>query len=242
MNLLNSSNKKKIALLIDPDKPTKNFNKFIDDATRFEIDFFFVGGSVVNNSVADVVCNIKKIAQNIPVILFPGNANQFTNKADAILYLSLISGKNPDFLIGQHITNSVEIKKSGIEVIPTGYILIDGGKETSVQKVSKTKPISANDINLAVSTAVAGELLGMQTIYLEAGSGAINSVTAELINSVKNNIDKPLIVGGGIKSTKQISEIINAGADIIVVGNSLEDKPELLQNFVELVHAFNVRV
>jgi len=239
MNLLNSSNKKKIALLIDPDKPNQNFNKFIEDAKIFEIDFFFVGGSIVHNSVADIVNNIKEIAPNIPVILFPGNAKQFTNKADGILYLSLISGRNPDFLIGQHITNSVEIIKSGIEVIPTGYILIDGGKETSVQKVSKTKPIPANDINLAVSTAVAGELLGMQAIYLEAGSGAINSVPTELISEVKNNINKTLIVGGGIKTTKQISEIINAGADIIVVGNSLEDKPELLQSFVEIVHSFN---
>ena len=238
MNLLNSSNKKKIALLIDPDKPNLNFNKFIEDAKSFDIDFFFVGGSIVNNSVTDVVNNIKEIAQNIPVILFPGNANQFTNKADGILYLSLISGRNPDFLIGQHITNSVEIKNSNIEVIPTGYILIDGGKETSVQKVSKTKPIPANDINLAVSTAVAGELLGMQTIYLEAGSGAINSVPTELISEVKSNINKTLIVGGGIKTTKQISEIIYAGADIIVIGNSLEDKPELLQSFVEIVHSF----
>jgi len=239
MNLLKTSDKKKMALLIDPDKPNNNFLNFIENAKKFGIDYFFVGGSIVNNSVADIVNNIKEIAPKIPVILFPGNANQFTDKADGILYLSLISGRNPDFLIGQHITNSVEIKKSGIEVIPTGYILIDGGKKTSVQKVSKTEPIDANNINLAVSTAVAGELLGMQAIYLEAGSGAINSVPTELISAVKNSINKPLIVGGGIKTKEQITNILSAGANIIVVGNSLEDKPELLESFLEIVHSFN---
>ena len=238
MNLLNITNKKKIALLIDPDKPNKNLQSFIENAKNLKVDFFFVGGSIVNNSVADIVTRIKKIASNIPVILFPGDANQFTDKADAILYLSLISGRNPDFLIGQHITNSVEIKKSGIKVIPTGYILIDGGKKTSVQKVSKTVPIPTNNINLAISTAVAGELLGMQAIYLEAGSGALNSVPTELINSIKKNISKTLIVGGGIKTKEQIKEILNAGANIIVVGNYLEDKPELLQEFAETVRLF----
>jgi len=239
MNLLKTSDKKKMALLIDPDKPNNNFLNFIENAKKVGIDYFFVGGSIVNNSVADIVNNIKEIAPKIPVILFPGNANQFTDKADGILYLSLISGRNPDFLIGQHITNSVEIKKSGIEVIPTGYILIDGGKKTSVQKVSKTEPIDANNINLAISTAVAGELLGMQAIYLEAGSGAINSVPTKLISAVKNSINKPLIVGGGIKTKKQITNILSAGANIIVVGNSLEDKPELLESFLEIVHSFN---
>lgn len=238
MSLIKSSDRKKIALLIDPDKLNENFLNFINNAVKFGIDCFFVGGSLVHTSVEDVVLKIKKLTKDIPVILFPGDSSQFTNKADGILYLSLISGRNPEYLIGQHIKNSVAIKQSNIEIIPTGYILIDGGKKTSVQNVSKTKPIAADDINLAVSTAVAGELLGMQTIYLEAGSGAINSVSPELIKSVKANINKTLIVGGGIRSTKQITEILNAGADIVVVGNSLEENPERLQIFVETVRSF----
>ena len=237
MNLINTSDRKKIALLIDPDKLNENFSNFIKDAIKFGIDYFFVGGSLVHTSVEDVVLKIKKLTKDIPVILFPGDSSQFTNKADGILYLSLISGRNPEYLIGQHIKNSVAIKQSEIEIIPTGYILIDGGKKTSVQKISKTVPIAANDINLAVSTAVAGELLGMQTIYLEAGSGAINSVSPKLISSVKNNINATLIVGGGIITTKQITEILNAGADIIVVGNSLEENPELLEEFIKVISA-----
>jgi len=238
MSLLESTNKKRIALLIDPDKLNGNFVDFIKNAASFGVDFFFVGGSIVNVSVKDVVTKIKEIAPKIPVILFPGDSSQFANNADGILYLSLISGRNPDYLIGQHVKNSVFIKKSNVEVIPTAYILIDGGKKTSVQMVSKTEPIKADNIDLAVSTAVAGELLGMQTIYLEAGSGALQNVPLEMISAVKQNINKTLIVGGGIRTIKQINDILSASADIIVVGNSLEDNPELLADFVRTVHAF----
>jgi putative glycerol-1-phosphate prenyltransferase len=239
MNLLKESDRKKIALLIDPDKISDNFTNFIQDAVNYGIDFFFVGGSIVNSSVENIVLRIKEITSKVPVILFPGDSSQFTNKADAILYLSLISGRNPEYLIGQHVKNSIEIKKSNVEIIPTAYILIDGGKKTSVQKVSQTNPIPADDINLAVSTAVAGELLGMQAIYLESGSGAIKTVPSNIINAVKSNIDKVLIVGGGIRSKAQIAEIIDAGADIIVVGNSLEENPEMLKEFIDFTHSKN---
>jgi len=238
MDLIKTSDHKKIAILIDPDKLNSNFNNFIKDAVNFGVDYFFVGGSIVNVSVENVVLQIKEISKKIPVILFPGDSSQFTDKADGILYLSLISGRNPEYLIGQHINSSVEIKKSGIEIIPTAYILIDGGKETSVQKISKTSPIPIDNINLAVSTALAGELLGMQIIYLEAGSGALNNVPIEMIESVKNHISKTLIVGGGIKEKYQIINILDAGADIIVIGNHLENNPNLLKEFIDTVHLY----
>ena len=238
MNLIKVTDTKQIALLIDPDKLNDNFAHFIENASRIGVDYFFVGGSVVRVSVKDVVEKIKNIAPEIPVILFPGDSSQFTDIADGILYLSLISGRNPEYLIGQHVKNSVFIKNSNVEVIPTAYILIDGGAKTSVQKVSKTEPINSNDIRLAVSTAVAGELLGMQAVYLEAGSGASRNVPIEMIFEVKQNISKMLIVGGGIKTTEQINNILKAGADIVVVGNSIEDKPGLLKAFIDTAHSF----
>ena len=169
----------------------------------------------------------------IPALLFPGSLLQITNKADGILLLSLISGRNSDLLIGNHVIASARIKRSNLEVLPTGYILIEGGKSTSVEYMSNTKPIPAEKIDIAVATAMAGEMLGLKYIYLEAGSGAKTSINIKIIKGVKENISIPLIVGGGIKTPNDVKSAFNAGADIIVVGNVIEQNPEILHELVK---------
>ena len=174
--------------------------------------------------------HIKRLT-TIPVVLFPGNAFQLTNKADALLLLSLISGRNAEWLIGQHVQAAKAIQQSALETISTGYILIDGGNTTAVERVSKTKPLQRDAIDEVVSTALAGQLLGHKLIYLEAGSGAQNPVPTALIKAVKTAIDIPLIVGGGLTSTDAIKKAYEAGADIVVVGNYLETHLEKMVDF-----------
>lgn len=234
-----SNSVKKLAILIDPDKISeKSLELLIDKANKFKVDYFFVGGSLVSNSVEDIVVKIKKNS-NISVVLFPGNANQFTDKADAILFLSLISGRNPEYLISNQVISALSIKKSGITVLPTGYILIESGHKTSVEYISNTSPIPKNKPEITLATAVAGELLGMTSIYLEAGSGAKEPVFAKTIKLVKENISSTLIVGGGIRTAEQLNEIFNAGADIVVIGTSIEEELELLDEFTHTRNSFN---
>ncbi len=223
--------KKMLAVLIDPDKGISSLSYFIQQINKFSPDFILVGGSLIFKSVEKTIETIKKEC-SVPVILFPGNALQFTGNVDAILYLSLISGRNAEFLIGQHVASSYAIKKSGIETLSTGYILVDGGKPTSVEYMSNTMPIPPDKSEIAVATAIAGELIGNKLIYLEAGSGALHPVPATMIASVKKNVDIPLIVGGGLRSASDIQSALQAGADIVVVGNILEKNPELLEDFV----------
>ena len=225
--------KKMLAVLIDPDKGISSLSDFIQRLKASPPDFILVGGSLIFKSVEKTIETIKKEC-SVPVILFPGNALQFTDKADAMLYLSLISGRNAEFLIGQHVTSSYSIKKSGVEHLSTGYILIDGGKPTSVEYMSNTMPIPPDKPEIAVATAIAGELIGHKLIYLEAGSGALYPVPANMITAVKENTDVPLIVGGGLRTTSDIQNALQAGADIVVVGNVLEKTPELLEEFVEI--------
>jgi len=168
-----------------------------------------------------------KSKTSLPVVLFPGSAMQFAPNADGILFLSLISGRNPDFLIGQHVAVAPTVKQSGVEVIPTGYILIDGGSPTSVQYMSQTMPIPNTKPEIAVATAIAGELLGLKAIYLEAGSGAMVPVPAVLIQAVRKAITIPIIVGGGIRTREQYQSALDAGANLVVVGNGLEANPQL---------------
>jgi putative glycerol-1-phosphate prenyltransferase len=194
-------------------------------------DFIFVGGSHAMTSTDSLVELLREEIKT-RIILFPGNASQFSTKANALLYLSLLSGRNAEFLIGQHINSSVAIKKSGIEVIPTGYILVDGGKPSSVEYISNTRPIPRNKKEIALSTAIAAELLGMRMVYLEAGSGAEFPVPKEMIEYVSSYLSLPLIVGGGIKTTEQLTEAFDAGADIVVVGNIFETNPEKISEFV----------
>ncbi|MBA7533796.1 Geranylgeranylglyceryl phosphate synthase [subsurface metagenome] len=223
---------KKFALLIDPNKYTiHSLIATIFTAEESRIDLILVGGSLVNDRIDSTIEVIKKNT-SIPVLLFPGSLMQLSNKVDAILLLSLISGRNPDFLIGNHVLAAPYLKKSGIEIIPTGYILVGEGN-SSVEYISNTKPVPEDKIEIAVATAIAGELIGNKLIYLESGSGADQSVNIDVIREVKRNIGIPLIVGGGIKSPYQIDEIIKAGADVVVVGNAVENNSEILESLVK---------
>jgi len=216
---------KLLAILLDPDKTDISEIEIIcSRIEKINADFIFVGGSSVSNGeTTKVVQKIKEYSKK-RIILFPGDYSQITNEADALLFLSLLSGRNPEYLIEQQIKSVPYLKNSSLEIIPTGYILIDGGTNSSVLKVSKTAPIPQKSIELAVSTAVAGMYKGKQLIYLEAGSGAKNPVNSELISEVKKHINIPLIVGGGIRDRKQINNAYNCGADLVVVGTAFENK------------------
>jgi phosphoglycerol geranylgeranyltransferase len=220
--------KKKIAVLIDPEKITHDRLLHIIRQSK-HFDFFFVGGSLLAESVEPTIAFLKSHTRK-PVIIFPGSHMQLSKKADAVLFLSLISGRNPEYLISQHVAAAQFIKKHRIETISTGYILIDGGKTSSTEYVSNTKPIPAEKTDLVVSTALAGEMLGFKCIYLEAGSGAVKSVPTKLISEVRKNITVPIIVGGGIRSNNEIQNCWKAGADIVVIGNGIEKNPDLLKS------------
>jgi putative glycerol-1-phosphate prenyltransferase len=189
--------------------------------------FIFVGGSQLKDSVCTTVARIKQLT-SLPVVMFPGDASQFADNADALLFLSLVSGRNAKYLIEQHIEASRAIKSSGVECISTGYILVDGGKLTAVARVSHTEPYPVEDVNLITDTALACQLLGHKMVYLEAGSGANNPVPQNVIKATREVIDIPLIVGGGIKTPEMMQSAFNAGADLVVVGNHIESHPEEL--------------
>ena len=215
-----------LAVLIDPDK--FDINTIIQ--ANKTADLFLVGGSVLKNGELKKCITLIKKHTQLPIIIFPGDNNQLDNRADALLLLSLISGRNPDYLIGKHVEVARKIKQSKQEVIPTGYILVDGGKTSATQKVSKTKPIKNTDLKTIVDTAIAGELLGMKFIYLEAGSGAKQPLKQNLIKQVKQHISVPLLVGGGIDSKAKVESAKKAGATIIVIGNALEKNISLLND------------
>ena len=228
---------KMLAVLLDPDKCVGAI--LLNTLAEFEIctpDFIFIGGSITSHSTNELLNAFAKV--NSPKVLFPGDASQFSPKADGLLFLSLLSGRNTDYLIGQHVQSALKIKESGIEVIPTAYILVDGGNISAVERVSKTKPIAANDVLSCVSTAVAGELLGMKMIYLEAGSGAANPVSEQNIRTVKVALKVPLIVGGGIKSIQQLKLTLDAGADLVVVGNLFETETDQISKMIHFVRNF----
>ncbi|HPK09016.1 MAG TPA: geranylgeranylglyceryl/heptaprenylglyceryl phosphate synthase [Saprospiraceae bacterium] len=232
---------KKFAVLIDPDKlRLNNFERTIDLAISTNVDYFFIGGSlVVNNMLDDVLKNIRDKCQ-IPMILFPGNSFQLSYKADALLFLSLISGRNADLLIGKHVVTAPFLKLSPLEIISTGYMLIDGGKPTTVQYMSNTTPIPSNKEDIALCTALAGELLGLKLIYMDAGSGAINPIPEQMIETVSGGINIPLIVGGGIKTPEKAFANVSAGADVVVVGDALEKDPVLMSELAAAIHQKNM--
>ncbi len=213
---------KLLVVLIDPDKFNDEEAELFLKKLPAEVTHLFIGGSTVASSKTESTVRAIKNRTSLPVIIFPGHHSQITEEADAILFLSLISGRNPEYLIEQQIKSIKRLKSSELEIIPTGYILIDGGRECAVQVVSKTKPISQKNVELVVDTALAGQFLGMKLIYLEAGSGAANPVSPEIISSVKAEIKIPLIVGGGIKTKEQLQNAYDAGADIVVVGTAFE--------------------
>jgi putative glycerol-1-phosphate prenyltransferase len=220
--------KKSIALLLDPDKAKGDLlQNILGKANECNTDYIFAGGSLTFNSIDNLISEIKKVS-SIPVVLFPGNLLQLTLSADIILLLSLISGRNPELLIGNHVIAAPYLKNAREKLVSVGYILISCGNKTSVEYISQTEAIPANKAELAVATAIAGEMLGMKMIYLEAGSGATNPVPVNLVRSVKENISIPLAVGGGIKNKNEIETIFEAGADLIILGNGCEKNPELL--------------
>lgn len=219
------------ALLIDPDKQRDNLSDLVTKAGNLGVDLILVGGSLVKRGMDETIAVIKNNG-NIPTVLFPGSVFQFTPTADAILLLSLISGRNPEYLIGNHVIASQAIKESRMEVIPTGYMLIDSGQTSSAQYMSNTSPIPRSKPDIALATALAGEQLGLKTIYLEGGSGAQNTIPDAVIKTVCNNVSIPVIVGGGIKTPKQVKAIRLAGASMVVVGNSIEESPHLLEDLV----------
>ncbi|HLF34608.1 MAG TPA: geranylgeranylglyceryl/heptaprenylglyceryl phosphate synthase [Cyclobacteriaceae bacterium] len=226
---------KAFAVLIDPDhdfQPDKT-RKVIMKAIKTKADMFLVGGSYfLKNNIDECISLIREIT-DIPVILFPGNASHISYKADAVLFLSLLSGRNPEYLIGQHVIAAPGLRTSGIEVIPTAYILLDGGRPSTVSYITFTNPIPQDQPELISATVIAGEFLGMDLVYLEAGSGALNPVSAKIIKTVSEVTNQPLIVGGGINSPEKAEEALRAGADIIVVGNKIDEMPDFIEDIAE---------
>ncbi|MBR5146550.1 MAG: geranylgeranylglyceryl/heptaprenylglyceryl phosphate synthase [Bacteroidales bacterium] len=234
---LSDTSKKKFAVLIDPDKPSdKEIIDIVEKSKKVGVDFFFVGGSLLTTDSLDNCIKLIKNHCDIPVLIFPGNSLQISKWCDGFLLLSLISGRNSEMLIGRHVIAAPYLKLYGNEIIPTGYMLIDGGKPTSVSYMSNTTPIPHDKDDIAMCTALAGEMLGLKLIYMDAGSGAINPISAEMICKVKHTIEVPLIVGGGINTPEKAAIAAKAGADIVVVGNALEKSTDRLQEFAEAVH------
>ena len=226
-----SLEKKLLAVLLDPDKVNlKDVEQLIEKIER-KADFIFVGGSSVSNGDTENLVQKLKLHTKLPIVLFPGDYTQITNKADAILFLSLISGENPEYLIKQQLKSVPLLERSSLEIIPTGYILINGGAKTSVQKVSDTIPIDHQNSQLVSHTALAGQYMGKQLIYLEAGSGATMPISKAIIESVAKKITVPLIVGGGIRTKEQLNTAFDAGAAIVVIGTAFEENNELFDNF-----------
>ena len=239
---LNRLGRKGLAVLIDPDKCSNNhLKRLIDTGLECDLDYFVVGGSLILKDQLDQIIRSIKSSCEIPVISFPGNINHLCRYADGILFLSLISGRNPEYLIGQQVQAAPLLKQMDIEVISTGYMIV-GNNDTTVAYISNTQPIPLNNISIAVSTALAGEMLGLKTIYLDAGSGAKYPVPYEMINSVKNNISIPLIVGGGIKTQESAVAALSAGADIIVIGNGVEEKLDLLIKISKVINDYNSKL
>jgi phosphoglycerol geranylgeranyltransferase len=237
---LKDSGSKKLAVLLDPDKvKLASLPTFIDQCVNNQVGYFFVGGSLISRNQTAAIIKIIRECSDIPVIIFPGSNLHIEPSADAILLLSLISGRNPEFLIGQHVVAAPLLKQSGLEILSTGYILIDSGRQTTVSYISNTTPIPADKPEIAACTAMAGEMLGMKLIYLDGGSGALYPVSAKMIEMVKNNIDTPLIVGGGINSAEKAHAALQAGADVIVIGNAFEKKPELLTEIAQVAQQYS---
>ena len=243
-----SEGRKQLALLLDPEKADLSRLSLSPEALP---DYIFVGGSTggdttdfvrtlkstINSQLSTInytqLSTLNSQLSTLPILLFPGSAEQLTDEADALLYLSLLSGNNPEYLVGQQIRAARQVRQSGIEAIPTAYILIDGGTETSAMRVTGTQPIPPEDINRIVDTAIAAEMMGKQLIYLEAGSGAVNPVSEEIIRAVRGATAIPLVVGGGIRTPEQMKSAHAAGADIVVIGNHFESHPEELTAFCQ---------
>jgi putative glycerol-1-phosphate prenyltransferase len=235
--------RKSVALLFDPDKIADEsaFKDLVILAVSLKVDFFFMGGSLLTSDIMyRSISIIKSFSKNIPVVLFPGNSIQLVDNADGILFLSLISGRNPDLLIGQHILAAPFLAKSRLEVLPTGYMLVDSGQITSVNYISQTLPLPHDKPDLAIATALAGTLLGLQYLFLDAGSGAQRPVSPQIISAVKKHTQCPLLVGGGIDSSFKAKIAWESGADVVVLGNGVEKKPGLLTEVLSMARIYNL--
>jgi putative glycerol-1-phosphate prenyltransferase len=234
---------KKLAVLIDPDKiRLGGLDKILILAKEAKVDYFFIGGSLIVNNMLDKCLTAIKEACDIPMVLFPGDSYQLSYRADAILFLSLISGRNADLLIGKHVISAPYLKMSPLEVLSTGYMLIDGGVPTTVSYMSNTVPIPSNKNDIAICTAIAGEMLGLKLMYMDAGSGAQIPISASMIEEVSGAVSCPLIVGGGIRTPEKALENAKAGADVVVVGNAIEKDPNLIKEMATAIHSINVPV
>ncbi len=235
--------KKSFAVLIDPDKvDNEKMHQLIKLAVAAKVDYFLVGGSLVISNYLDECVKTIKNNCSIPVILFPGSPNQISRYADSLLYLSLISGRNADLLIGQHVISAPFIKKSGLEIMSTGYMVIDGGAPTTVSYISNATPLPADKNEIVMCTAMAGEMLGMKLIYMDAGSGAKRAISESMIARVAECISVPLIIGGGITDPEKAYLNCKAGADVIVVGNAIEKDEMLITEMAAAVHSVPLTV
>lgn len=233
-----ASGKKSFSVLIDPDKVNiAKTEQLVSLAVDAKVDYFFVGGSLVISDSLDECIRQIKVSCDIPVIIFPGSPSQVSRYADALLYLSLISGRNPELLIGQHVISAPTVKQSGLEIMPTGYMVIDGGAPTTVSYISNATPIPADKNEIAMCTAMAGEMLGMKLIFMDAGSGARRPITENMIETVSSHIETPLIIGGGITSPEKAYRNCRCGADIIVVGNAIEKDASLIKEISDAIHS-----
>lgn len=219
-----------LAVLIDPDKADK---EHLDKLLQHDrvVSFYFVGGSLVSDYRFDEVISYLRSHTSTPVLLFPGSGMHISSKADGILFLNLISGRNPEYLIGQQVQAAPKVHAAGLKVIPTGYMLVDGGNVTTAIYISNTQPIPHDKDDVAACTALAGEMLGLSCLYLDGGSGAQNSVSLSMIKKVKSSVNLPVIVGGGVKSVNQVTEMWDAGADLVVIGTAIEKDVDLLKEF-----------
>jgi phosphoglycerol geranylgeranyltransferase len=234
---------KSFAVLIDPDKVNHSMlDELMDLSITANVDYFLVGGSlVISNHLDDVVQHIKQNC-SIPVILFPGSPTQLSKYADALLYLSLISGRNPELLIGQHVVSAPAVKQSGLEILSTGYMVIDGGAPTTVSYISNASPIPHDKNEIAMCTAMAGEMLGMKLIYMDSGSGAKRPITETMIEKVAETISIPMVIGGGIIEPEKAYRNCKAGADVIVVGNAIEKDSSLIKEMSAAIHSVPVKI
>lgn len=232
-----SLGRKSFAVLVDPDKvDQEKIRRLCRSMSEAKVDYMLVGGSLVVTNHLDEVMRQIKGETDIPVILFPGSPSQITPLADALLYLSLISGRNPELLIGQHVISAPVVRSSGLEIIPTGYMVIDGGAPTTVSYISNANPIPSDKQEIAVCTAMAGEMLGMKLIYMDAGSGAKRPIHESMIGAVAAQVSVPIVVGGGITDPEKAYRNCVAGADVIVVGNAIEKDPSLIREISDAVH------
>lgn len=232
--------RKSLAVLFDPDDTDeRSLIKSLNICLENKVDYIFVGGSLVTSNNLNEVVSMIKSYTDIPCVLFPGNAIQIDASADAILFLSLISGRNPELLIGQHVVAAPIVKRSKLEVISTGYMLVSSGRPTSASYISNSQPLPNDKPSLAASTALAGEMLGLKTIYMDAGSGAEEPIANKVIKAVKNSITIPLIVGGGLNTPLKAKQALDAGADIIVIGNGAQKNLSLVTEVSEIVKFYN---